>query len=244
MKFHKMKQVDIRPNMSVDELLTSMKDGGFTCKKVALASDLLLEMIEDKECNIFLGLAGALIPGGMRKILLTMIQKNMVDCIITTGANLSHDLLETSGGSHFHGNSEIDEILLKEKNMSKIFDTFIPYESFVKFENLMQKTLENIPDEPMSTRKFIYEIGRHIKDSNSIVRGAFLNKIPVFAPSFADSMLGVQSWLFSQIKPLNINVLKDHSEFSNIIYESKKNGGFNPRRRGSKAFHYEWISTT
>ena len=88
MKFHKMKQVDIRPNMSVDELLTSMKDGGFTCKKVALASDLLLEMIEDKECNIFLGLAGALIPGGMRKILLTMIQKNMVDCIITTGANL------------------------------------------------------------------------------------------------------------------------------------------------------------
>lgn len=224
MKFHKMKQVDIRPNMSVDELLTSMKDGGFTCKKVALASDLLLEMIEDKDCNIFLGLAGALIPGGMRKILLTMIQKNMVDCIITTGANLSHDLLETSGGSHFHGNSEIDEILLKEKNMSKIFDTFIPYESFVKFENLMQKTLENIPDEPMSTRKFIYEIGRNIKDSNSIVRAAFLNKTPIFTPSFADSMLGVQSWLFSQIKPLKIDVLKDHSEFSNIIYESNKMG--------------------
>ena len=87
--------------------------------------------------------------------------------------------------------------------MSKIFDTFIPYESFVKFENLMQKTLENIPDEPMSTRKFIYEIGRNLKDSNSIVRAAFLNKIPIFTPSFADSMLGVQSWLFSQTNPIN-----------------------------------------
>lgn len=224
MKLHKMKQVDISPNMTVSELLDSMKNGGFTCRKVALATDLFLDMIKDTSCTTFLGLAGALIPGGMRKILYKMIDNKMIDCIITTGANLSHDLLETSGGSHFHGNNQLDDIKIKELDVSRIFDTFISYESFVKFENLVQKILDNIPNEPMSTRRFIYEIGRYVTDPNSIVRLAHERDIPIFAPSFADSMLGVQSWLFSQIKPLKIDVLKDHTEFSQIIYESKKMG--------------------
>ena len=72
MKLHKMNQVDVYPNMTVVELLESMKDGGFTCSKVARASDLLLEMIKDQSCTVFLGIAGALIPGGMRKILFKM----------------------------------------------------------------------------------------------------------------------------------------------------------------------------
>ncbi|MHA2154083.1 MAG: deoxyhypusine synthase [Candidatus Hodarchaeales archaeon] len=224
MKLNKMKQVDINPNMSVSELLDSMKNGGFTCRKVGLATDLLVEMIKDDSCTVFLGLAGALIPGGMRKIIYKMIDNKMIDCIITTGANLSHDLLETSGGSHFHGNSLLDDKKIKELDVSRIFDTFISYDSFIKFENLLQKILDHVPEESMSTRRFIYEIGRYVTDPNSIVRIAHEKEIPIFTPSFADSMLGVQSWLFSQIKPLNIDVLKDHSEFSEIIYESKKMG--------------------
>lgn len=224
MKLHKMKQVEVFPHMSVSELLDSMKDGGFTCRKVALATELFLEMVEDEKCNVFLGLAGALIPGGMRKILFKMIEKEMVDCIITTGANISHDLLETSGGSHFHGNTDFSESKLKELDVSRIFDTFISYDSFSKFEKWVQKVLENVPDEPMSTRQFIYEIGRYVQDPNSIVKLAYEKNIPIFAPSFADSLLGVQSWLYSQIKPLKINVLKDHTEFSKIIYESEKMG--------------------
>jgi deoxyhypusine synthase len=224
MKLHKMKQVDVYPNMTVVELLEAMKDGGFTCRKVAQASDLFLEMIKDRSCTVFLGIAGALIPGGMRKILFKMIENKIIDCIITTGANLSHDLLETSGGTHFHGTNNVDEARLNELNMSRIFDTYISYESFKKFESLLQKILPNITEKSMSTREFINEIGRHVDDPNSIVRIAHKNNIPIFAPSFADSMLGVQSWLYSQFNTLNIDVLKDHTEFSNIVYESEKMG--------------------
>ena len=224
MNMKKMKQVDIRPNMTVRDLLLSMKNGGFTCRKVALATDLLTEMVTDESCTIFLGLAGALIPGGMRNIIRTMIEKDIINCIVTTGANLSHDLLETSGGSHYHGSETLDDIKLKEMEMSRIFSTLIPYESFVKFEELIQKVLQSITIEKMSTRQFFYEIGRFVKDPKSIVRAAFLKDIPIFSPSFADSMLGVQSWLFSQTTPLNIDVLKDHSEFSQIIYDSKRMG--------------------
>lgn len=224
MNMKKMKQVDIRPNMTVKDLLLSMKNGGFTCRKVALATDLLTEMVTDESCTVFLGLAGALIPGGMRNIIRTMIEKDMINCIVTTGANLSHDLLETSGGSHYHGSETLDDIKLKEMEISRIFNTLIPYESFVKFEKMIQKVLQSITTEKMSTRQFIYEIGRFVEDQKSIVRAAFLKNIPIFSPSFADSMLGVQSWLFSQTTPLNINVLKDHSEFSQIIYDSRRMG--------------------
>ncbi|UCG90561.1 MAG: deoxyhypusine synthase [Candidatus Heimdallarchaeota archaeon] len=224
MKYKRMKQVDIRPNMTTDELLTSMINGGFTCRKVALATELLEQMILDNSCTVFLGLAGALIPGGMRKILRTMIEKNMVNCIVTTGANISHDLLETSGGSHHHGSENLNDEKLVELQVSRIFNTLIPYDSFVKFEILVQKILKNIPDERMSSQKFLYELGRYVNDPQSIVRAAFLKKVPIFSPSFADSMLGVQTWLFSQTTPLFIDVLKDHSEFTKIIYEAERMG--------------------
>ncbi len=224
MKFGRMNQVDIYPNMTTVELLTSMKNGGFTCRKVALATDLLEEMIEDDSCTVFLGLAGALIPGGMRNILRTMIEKSMVNCIVTTGANISHDLLETSGGSHHHGSEHLNDEKLKKMEMSRIFSTLIPYESFVKFETMVQKILEKIPNQRMSSQKFLYEIGRHVSDPQSIVRAAFLKKVPIFSPSFVDSMLGVQAWLFSQTTSLFIDVLKDHSEFTKIIYETERMG--------------------
>ncbi|MFW9903399.1 MAG: deoxyhypusine synthase [Candidatus Thorarchaeota archaeon] len=224
MKFKRMNQVTIHPNMTTDELLTAMKNGGFTCRNVALATEILEEMIQDDRCTVFLGLAGALIPGGMREILRIMIEKNMVNCIVTTGANISHDLLETSGGSHYHGSEHLDDNKLKEMQMSRIFSTLISYDSFVKFESLAQKILQNIPVQKMSSHQFLFELGRYIDDPQSILRTAFLKKVPIFSPSFVDSMLGVQTWLFSQTTPLNIDVLKDHSEFTKIIYETERMG--------------------
>ena len=128
MKFNRMNQVDIHPNMTTHELLNSMKDGGFTCRKVALAMELLVQMIHEKKCKIFLGLAGALIPGGMRKIIRKMIEKDMVDCIVTTGANISHDLLETSGGSHHHGSEYLNDEKLMEMKILRpnLLNTFPP----------------------------------------------------------------------------------------------------------------------
>lgn len=219
-----MNQVEVYPNMTVNELLTSMKDGGFTCRKIGLAADLLEEMTRDSDCTVFLGLAGALIPGGMRNIIRDLIEKDIVDCIVTTGANLSHDLLESSGRSHFHGTEYIDDEKLHEMEFSRIFSTLIPYRAFAEFETLAQQMLETVPNKKMSTRSFLYELGRLISDSNSIIRSAFLKNIPIFSPSFADSLLGVQSWLFSQSRPLIIDVLQDHTEFAQIVYETKRMG--------------------
>ncbi|MHA2223891.1 MAG: deoxyhypusine synthase [Candidatus Hodarchaeales archaeon] len=219
-----MKQVDIWPNMKVIDLVNSMREGGFTSRKIALATDLLVQMITDQKCDIFLGLAGALIPGGMRNIIRTMIERDMVNCIVTTGANISHDLLEAFGGSHYHGTEHLDDTKLKEMEISRIFSTLIPYDSFLRFESMVQKMLENFPKKRISSREFLYEIGRYVDDPQSIVRMAFQKNVPIFSPSFADSMLGMQAWLFSQTIPLSIDVLKDHGDFSQIIFETNRMG--------------------
>jgi len=224
MKFKKMKQVTLKPHMTVNELLVSMKDGGFNCQRVAKATDLFTLMIRDNETTTFLGLAGALIPGGMRNIIRIMIEKHLIDCIITTGANLSHDILETLGPSHYHGMEHISDEELKRMEISRIFSTLIPQEAFIKFEDMVQKILDLIPNEKLSSRQFIYELGRQIEDPKSFIRAAFKEQIPIFSPSFADSILGVQAWLFAQNHPLQIDVLRDHTEFSQIVYESKKMG--------------------
>ncbi|WP_455143355.1 deoxyhypusine synthase [Candidatus Hodarchaeum mangrovi] len=224
MKLKKMKQVTLKPHMTVNELLESMKEGGFNCHRVAKATDLFTLMIKESETTTFLGLAGALIPGGMRNIIRMMIEKHFVDCVITTGANLSHDILETLGPSHYHGMENINDEELKKMEISRIFSTLIPQKAFIKFEDMIQKILDFIPNEKLSSRQFIYELGRQIKDPNSFIRAAFKEQIPIFSPSFADSILGVQAWLFAQNHPLQIDVLKDHSEFSQIVYESKKMG--------------------
>ena len=224
MKFKKMKQVTLKPHMTVNELLESMRDGGFNCNRVARATDLFTEMIRDNETTTFLGLAGALIPGGMRNIIRMMIEKHFIDCIVTTGANLSHDILETLGPSHYHGIEYINDEELKNMEISRIFSTLIPQSAFIKFEEIIQKILDTIPNERLSSRQFIYELGRQIEDPKSFIRAAFKEQIPIFSPSFADSILGVQTWLFAQSHPLQIDVLRDHTEFSQLVYESKKMG--------------------
>lgn len=219
-----MKQVEIQPNMSVTDLTTAMKSGGFTCRKVGKAIDLWIEMVEDTDCTKILGISGALIPGGMRKVITKLIQNDVFDSIVTTGAQVSHDLMEAFGGKHLHGDTTISDVKLAEMNLSRIYTTLIPYNSFAIFEKMMQSILKEIPDSSLSTSSFLKYIGSKISDKDSFVKAAYDKSVPIFSPSFVDSMLGVQTWLFSQTNKFSVDVLKDHSEFSNIIYEAKNLG--------------------
>ena len=87
--------------MTVNELVEEMKNSGFQAAKLADSVRILTDMIQDKECTKFLGLAGALVPGGMRKVIVEIIRNHFVDVIVTTGANITHDLIEAFGGRHY-----------------------------------------------------------------------------------------------------------------------------------------------
>ena len=105
-----MKEVEhikIVPEMKVNDLVLAMKKSGvMQAGKLALAVDILEEAIKDKECKLFFGLAGAMVPGGMKQIIIDLIENNWIDVIVTTGANLTHDLGESMGYKHYQGSEK------------------------------------------------------------------------------------------------------------------------------------------
>ena len=108
-----IKHIKIKKDMKVSELVRAMGEIGFGAKKIGEASEILKDMIEDKDCKIFLGVAGAMVPGGMKEIILDLLDNT--SAFVTTGANLTHDLIESLGEHHYQGDEKVDDKELNEK---------------------------------------------------------------------------------------------------------------------------------
>ena len=97
-----VKSMKIKPEMKVTELVAQMKETGFGARKINKASEIAKKMFADSECTTFLGLAGAMVPAGMKQIIIDMIQEDKIKVLVTTGANLTHDLIEALNHCHYH----------------------------------------------------------------------------------------------------------------------------------------------
>jgi deoxyhypusine synthase len=182
----------------------------------------IYEQMLGEEYTRFFTLSGAMVPAGLRNVVSGLIRDGHIDVLVTTGANLVHDVIE-SFGSHCLGNPESDDAALREEGLSRIYDVFLPDEHFIKFEELMQSILPEGTD-PISGTEFLRLIGSRISDTKSILRSAYECHVPVFCPAMSDSMIGLQAWLHRQNKPLNVDTLADIKEIVDICYEAKRAG--------------------
>ena len=111
----KVNQINVNQDMKVSDLLNQFDESGVLgAGKVARACNILLDMILDDDMSVFLSLGGPLIPGGMRNIVTKMIDEGHVDLIVASGANITHDLVEAFGGSHYRHEGKDDEELNEE----------------------------------------------------------------------------------------------------------------------------------
>jgi deoxyhypusine synthase len=216
--------MDINGRMSVLELIEQMgRSGVLGAGRTYRATKLLAEVLEDEDTAVFLSVAGPLVPGGLRKVIRDMIENGMVDVLITSGANITHDLLEAFGGRHHYGMTDDDETLCKQ-GMGRIGDLYTKSEDFEIFEKEITKIMENIVEKKhyLTIREFLTEIGNTLSDNESILQTAARNNIPVYAPGLIDSMLGLQLWMFTQDNKLHLDASGDMGELSDIVYGSKK----------------------
>ncbi len=209
MGIDKINPLDIKKGMTVSDLVKEYQKGVFGGGKIAEAVDVYTEMLKTN-CRVFLGLAGALVPAGLGKLIADLIRDEMVHVIVTTGANVTHDLIEAFGGSHLKGIKKKDAEL-REQGIDRIYDAFIEDESFILFEekikDILQKVVSNI-----SVSKLLNRIGETLESENSFVRQAYLMDVPIFVPAFTDSILGLHTFLHSQEHTLNLNHLVDIGE--------------------------------
>ena len=222
----KVNPINVENNMSVSDLVDQFdKSGVLGAGRVARACNILVDMIQDEDTNVFMSLGGPLIPGGMRNIVTRMINEDHVGLIVSSGANITHDLVEAFGGSHHRDEGRDDEDLNAE-GIGRIADINVGSDDFTIFEREITKIFEEISSKrkSISIQELLFEIGLLIDDENSFVGAAAKNNVPIFAPGLIDSMMGLQLWIFSQDHDFVVDAVADMHYLSDIVFESKKVG--------------------
>ena len=219
-----VEQFKITKDTDIKALFESLKNTGFNAKRLALACEIYKQMIEDKECVKFFGLAGALVPAGMQGIIYDYIKEGFIDILVSTGANLTHDLAEALGYHHLQGDIElddIDDVELRAEEMNRIYDVYMPNKVYEGIEDFVSKL--SIPDYEMSVSSFLRFLGQQIPgERNSILRICAEKDIPIFCPAFTDSGLALQLGFHHQ--KMNLNHFKDMLEMVNIAWDAKSAG--------------------
>jgi len=222
----KVKDVVVGPNMTTGQLIDQMGSSGvFGAGRVSKAVDILEQMVRSNS-TVYLGLAGAMVPGGMRKVIADMIRDGFVNVVVSTGANVTHDLMCSFGCPQWRQVSYSTDAELRSKGVSRIYDSFIDQDAFETFEREISSLLEKIVDAGavISPSELVRRIGKAISDDSSFVRAAAECDVPIFVPAFTDSILGIQSYIFSQTHPFTLDVLADLGRMIDISFQSKRSG--------------------
>jgi len=176
----------------VSKVVESFRYTSFQSRNLAKCLDVLIEMLTDPARPVvFMGLAGAMVPAGMRKVVRDMIKFSVVDVLVSTGANLFHDLHEALGFRHYVGSAQVDDIMLEKMDVDRIFDTYAWDEEFVQTDRWLVEFTDRLEPRLYSSREFLHILGEQLSDDESILKTAAEMDVPVFCPALSDSSIGI-----------------------------------------------------
>jgi deoxyhypusine synthase len=222
-------------------LVDAMARMAFQARNTARAARIYEMMLRDHDCTIILCLAGSLISAGLKKVILQLVENDMVDTIVSTGANIvDQDFFEGLGFSHWIGTQFVDDNQLRELAIDRIYDTYIDEDELRICDDTIARLCEELEPRPYSSREFIREMGRHLekhgrgasgKAAESIVLAAYRRQVPIFCPAFSDCSAGFGFVMHQyaaglQGRPtISIDSAKDFLELTRIKLESTKDTG-------------------
>jgi deoxyhypusine synthase len=214
----------VRQKMTVNELVAAMgKAGAYNGGALSRAADIYEKMLRDEETTKFFGLAGAMVPAGMGGIVSDLLRDGHIDVLVSTGANLTHDIIEAIGCRHFHGTAFCNDIELRHDEINRIYDVYLPNEAFEHFEEFMQDVFGKLePDSTISISGLLSHIGKNLK--SGILHTAAHKGVPVYCPAVQDSMVGLQYWLFSQTNKVTVDAFADMPALMDRCFSVKKAG--------------------
>lgn len=214
---------------SVPGLLDKMEKISFQGRNLAMAQQLWLQMLSENAV-VMMGLGGALVPAGMRRLVAYLIKNRCVDVLVVTGANLFHDLHETLGRHHYIGDPKANESELVEEKVDRIYDTFASEEEFREANEWIGGFAAQLDNShPYSTREFLHLLGRELSEiatEDGILTSAFKSRVPIFCPAIADSAFGVAIGV-SRIEKKNLfqfDVIQDVVDMAQIVAKSRSTG--------------------
>jgi deoxyhypusine synthase len=211
----------VEGGLTADQILARMEKISFQGRNLATAHRVWHKMLED-DVTIFFGMAGALSAGGLRMIVAHLIANRYVDCLVSTGANLYHDLHETRGQRHFIGSAHADDAALAEERIDRVYDTFASEEEFIGNDNWIADFASTLEKRAYTSREFLHLLGGHLWKTtgrDGILTAAYRASVPIFCPAIADSSIGMGLSQARQKSPGAgyIDIIGDIVESANLV---------------------------
>jgi deoxyhypusine synthase len=219
--------LEIENIKDVAQLLEKMSGISFQGRNLSTALSVWKEMLK-KNVVIFLGLSGAMIPGGLRRILVYLIKNRLIDCLVSTGANLFHDLHESLGKYHYLGDHLTNDLKLRKAGIDRIYDTFALEKEFRKTDSYIRDFAYDLDlTRPYGTREFLYLLGERLSKEmkkEGILTSAYKAKVPIYCPAISDSSVGIALATHYKRNRFLFDVIKDVEEMALIVMRSKATG--------------------
>ena len=216
------------------KIISSMKKMSFVSRETANAANIFNDMIRDKECTIFLTLAGSTSAAGCMHIYRDMIKYNMIDAIVATGASIiDMDFFEALGFKHYQGSQFQEDTELRKNYIDRIYDTYIDEDELQMCDKIICEIADKLEPKSYTSREFINEIGKYLKNNakkkGSLIETAYDNNVPIFCPAFTDSSAGFGLVMHQEKNPkkhMTIDSIREFRELTEIKIRSKGSGLF------------------
>lgn len=222
-------------------MVEPMQHMAYSSRDLYNAADIYDRMLRDKDCGIILCLAGSLISAGLKKVFVDMLRNNMVDAIVSTGANIvDQDFFEGLGFRHYIAEDKYKSGMfdgeLREMSIDRIYDTFIDEEELRICDETTKQIADDLDSRPYSSREFIAAMGQYLADhgkvKDSIVLEAFRRDVPIFCPAFSDCSAGFGLVAHQHARTqagqpmVSLDSAKDFYELTQLKLKSKETGIF------------------
>ena len=216
------------------KIISSMEKMSFVSREIANATKIYNEMLKDKDCTIFLTLAGSTSAAGCMHIYRDMVKYNMVDAIVATGASIiDMDFFEALGFNHYQGSQFQNDNELRNNYIDRIYDTYIDEDELQMCDKIIGDIADSLEAKSYTSREFIHEMGKYLKKNSkkkdSLVEVAYDNNVPIFCPAFTDSSAGFGLVMHQERNPKNhitIDSIREFRELTEIKIKSKGSGLF------------------
>lgn len=236
-----IQHIDIKQH-NVVALVDAMNHMAYSSRDLARAATIYDMMLRDTECGVILCLAGSLISAGLKQVIIDLLRNNMVDAIVSTGANIvDQDFFEALGFKHYVAGEEYKygagDAELREMMIDRIYDTFIDEEELRICDETTEKIINGMKPGAYSSREFIKEMGKYLAENgrtpkngneDSIVLAAYELNVPIFCPAFSDCSFGfgiVAHQHARQGKPMcSIDSGKDFYELTQLKIQNPTTG--------------------
>lgn len=223
----KVKAIEVEKK-PISKLLEEMADTGFQGRKLGEVTEIWEKMIRDKDLTIFMGLTGSLSTAGMWKIVCWLIENRYIDVLVSTGANISEDILDAMGSGYWKGSHLVDDADLLKHRIDRFYDVYADEIEYRKMEGLIKEFIKTLDaTRVFSSAEFLYRFGEFLRRRGleCMVSTAYEHGVPIFSPALVDSGYGVAATEAAvDGKKVTIDQVRDFLELLEIGKKSKKTG--------------------